>query len=395
MLSLIYKIFFLFLGAVFPLFFGGGGEWGSQTGTRLTILALLPPLPLNLADDRFLLHPCLSLWYFWAVGNSLATIFVASSDYRLEDPYLLVSFSRSEEMDEELGLGDLIPEPERPQSPEPTIEIYDRVASIPSPDAKPDAPDRAWDRLSIRLVGSHPLWGHHLWNAARCFASYVDTNSSYLCAGKNVLELGAGGALPGIVTVLEGARKAVLTDYPDPPLLDNISRNVQSNVPDALSDRVSVQGYIWGRDTTPLLEAIQNSGERPQLFDLIILSDLIFNHAAHDALLDTCAKVLSRATVSDTTKQPPQPTQTPLVLVFYTHHRPHLAERDLGFFSKARNRGWICEEFFTERPGPMFPDDPGDVEVRSTVHGWAMHIGPNGVRDHVIDEDNETSASAE
>lgn len=78
----------------------------------------------------------------------------------------------------------------------------------------------------------------------------------------------------------------------------------------------------------------------------------------------------------------------PCVLVFYTHHRPHLAHRDLLFFDKARSHGWICEKIVTRKfpvshysfpsrhsneiPKPMFPEDPGDEEVRSTVHGWKL-----------------------
>ena len=44
------------------------------------------------------------------------------------------------------------------------------------------------------------------WNAARAFASFLDDNQ-YLYKDKNVLELGAGGGLPGIVCALNGARK--------------------------------------------------------------------------------------------------------------------------------------------------------------------------------------------
>lgn len=40
---------------------------------------------------------------------------------------------------------------------------------------------------------------------------------------------------------------------------------------------------------------------------------------------------------------------SPSLLVFYTHHRPHLAHRDLEFFTKARKRGWICEEILTQK----------------------------------------------
>lgn len=148
----------------------------------------------------------------------------------------------------------------------------------------------------------------HSWTAARCFASYLDVAAEYLCIGKNVLELGAGGALPGIVSVLLGARKVrrysllnldiayfllcvilefapkvVLTDYPDPSLLDNISYNVAENIPQERRSCVSVQGYIWGRDPTSLIDALRGpdeDGTNRHQFDLLILSDLIFNHAA-------------------------------------------------------------------------------------------------------------------
>jgi nicotinamide N-methyltransferase len=60
------------------------------------------------------------------------------------------------------------------------------------------------------------------------------------------------------------------------------------------------------------------------------------------------------------------------VLVFYTHHRPHYADRDMGFFTKARERAWTCEEIVTEKFPPMFPEDSGAEEVRATVHGWRL-----------------------
>lgn len=52
-------------------------------------------------------------------------------------------------------------------------------------------------RIAHRLTRSR-------WNASRAFASYVDSNTS-LVHGRNVLELGAGGGLPGIVAAKIGA----------------------------------------------------------------------------------------------------------------------------------------------------------------------------------------------
>ncbi|KAJ3561319.1 hypothetical protein NP233_g10266 [Leucocoprinus birnbaumii] len=250
--------------------------------------------------------------------------------------------------DASLDLDSIFPEPERPPTPEPTFSVYTR----PDPSAEPRD-------IRIRLVGSHPLWAHHFhllwrWNASRSFASLLDTTR--LCQDHTVLELGAGGALPSIIAVLSGASKAVVTDYPDAPLIDNIRHNITENVSSSLRDRICVKGYIWGQDVQPLLDLLSpaNTG-----FDVIILSDLIFNHSQHDALLNTCERSISDH-------------PSACVLVFYSHHRPHLAHRDMEFFEKARSRGWKTDEIVREIFPPMFPEDPGDESVRSTVHGWKL-----------------------
>ncbi|SJL04465.1 related to Putative nicotinamide N-methyltransferase [Armillaria ostoyae] len=251
--------------------------------------------------------------------------------------------------DDELGLDSMFPEPPRPPTPEPTFSIYKREKASGSADD--------WSELSIRLVGTHPLWGHHLWNSARSIAAYLDNHPDLYVDG-SVLELGAGGGLPAIVTANNGAENVILTDYPDANLIKNMEFNVDKNVLPSCKQRVSVQGFIWGTSVQPLLSSLSNTNG----FNLIILSDLIFNHSQHDALLNTCEQVLL----------PHEPQSTPSVLVFYTHHRPHLANRDMEFFTKAQSRGWHCEEILTQKFEPMFPDDPGEEEIRATVHGWKL-----------------------
>ncbi|TFK46266.1 hypothetical protein OE88DRAFT_1707695 [Heliocybe sulcata] len=208
--------------------------------------------------------------------------------------------------------------------------------------------------VKIRLVGSHPLWGHHLWNAARAFASYLDEHRD-IYEGRTVLELGAGGGLPGIVCALNGAKKVMLTDYPDRELVENMQYNVDVNLEEQRKKNVVVQGYLWGQSVDSLLPLTPDGVG----FDLIILSDLVFNHSQHDALLKTCNLAVSKSS-------------TACMLVFYTHHRPKYAQRDLEFFTKARKAGWQCENILTRRYPPMFPDDHGDEEVRATVHGWRL-----------------------
>ncbi|KAF9264327.1 hypothetical protein L218DRAFT_926100 [Marasmius fiardii PR-910] len=249
----------------------------------------------------------------------------------------------------------LYQEPPRPPTPEPTVSVYQRLK-------KPDESD---SEVRIRLVGSHPLWGHYLWNSAICLSSYFEENAESLCQDRSVLELGAGGGLPSIIASLNGAQRVVITDYPDAALVENMQYNVDQNIgDDQVRQHITVKDYIWGTPVQPLLDTLPSS---TQGFDLIILSDLLFNHSQHDALLKTCEQ-----TIRPAGSLPDDLSRGPCVLVFYTHHRPHLAHRDMVFFDKARKQGWKCDKIVERKYPPMFPDDPGAEEVRSTVHGWRL-----------------------
>ncbi|CAO3587066.1 unnamed protein product [Absidia cylindrospora] len=230
----------------------------------------------------------------------------------------------------------------------------------------------------IRLVGSHPLWAHHLWNASKVFASLFDQHPQ-LVQGKTLLELGAGGALPSLVAATHQPAKVVVTDYPDAELIENIQYNVDQNLKSVVpADVVTVQGFIWGTNTTKLKAELP---EGRTTYDVIILSDLVFNHSQHHALLKTCRELLT--------------PKTGRVYVFYTHHRPHLAHRDLEFFTIAERPvpetslseeqvdlddreslgyGFKTDQFITKKMHVMFEEDPGDEQVRATVHGWQMWL---------------------
>ncbi|OAX37745.1 hypothetical protein K503DRAFT_771204 [Rhizopogon vinicolor AM-OR11-026] len=259
---------------------------------------------------------------------------------------------------DDLSLGDIFTEPPRPPTPPPTFATYTRNTES---ETLPD--------LKVRLVGSHPLWAHYLWNAALALASYIDSNPG-IARNCCVLELGAGGGLPGLVAAQNGATKVVSTDYPESALIDNLKFNVRQNLTPDEQDRVDTQGYIWGHSVDDIMRALPDTTDTSNRgFHLIILSDLIFNHSQHDALLKTCDMCLASRSTSDNA------SMEPCVLVFYSHHRPHLADRDLGFFRKAQTVGWACEEIVTRKYPPMFPEDPGEEEVRATVHGWRMTRG--------------------
>ncbi|WVQ79798.1 hypothetical protein IAT38_001898 [Cryptococcus sp. DSM 104549] len=269
-----------------------------------------------------------------------------------------------EESDEEFfGLDDLLPEPESPLPAPFSFSTYE----VPE-DVQLDLPE---DRrqLILRLVGSHPLWGHHLWNTARTLSTYLLRNPAFTHS-RRVLELGAGAGLPSIVCTLAGSEKVVVTDYPDEGLLENLRYNVEMNVEEEGREGIVVDGHLWGHDTRPL-QAHLPEGKH---YDLLILSDLVFNHSQHDALIKTVESTLAPS-VSTTTPTSPNtsaPLSHPSILVFFTHHRPHLADADNAFFPRLAQSGagWAYEKVVEEWAGAMFENDPGDEKVRGTVHGW-------------------------
>ncbi|KAK8854728.1 hypothetical protein IAR55_003467 [Kwoniella newhampshirensis] len=253
--------------------------------------------------------------------------------------------------DEEfLGLDDLLPA----ESPVPAPFSFSTY-EIPE-DVHIDLDEARGRQLILRLVGNHPLWGHHLWNTARCLSTYL-LRTPDLTKGRRVLELGAGAGLPSIVCALAESHYTLVTDYPDNSLIGNMEYNVDINVEGERRERIGVAGHVWGHNVQPLLDHLPGSEQ----YDLLILSDLVFNHSQHDALIKTVEATLTH-----------DETRDPCILVFFSHHRPHLAHADMAFFPRLAESGsgWAYEEIVAEWTGPMFEEDPGDARVRGTVHGW-------------------------
>ncbi|CBQ73443.1 conserved hypothetical protein [Sporisorium reilianum SRZ2] len=267
------------------------------------------------------------------------------------------------ESDEALNMFDE-PEDFRPKTPPPTVTFYEFPGTL--------------SKVTLNLVGAHPLWGHLAWNASFILSDFLCAHALTLTKGKRVLELGAAAGLPSIVCNWASASHVVATDYPDHALIDNLTKNVVLNCQDDASPlrgpgKSFVEGYIWGRDPSSLLEKVADDQGKPGKFDLILLSDLVFNHQAHPALLETCEACIADAEPS---AEMDGAMSTPCVLVFFTHHRPHLAYKDMQFFDMAEVKGWRFEklgEWFRE---PMFPEDPGDEVVRSTIHGFRLWRAP-------------------
>ncbi|KAL9078287.1 MAG: hypothetical protein Q9157_002802 [Trypethelium eluteriae] len=226
---------------------------------------------------------------------------------------------------------------------------------------------RSGEVLTLRLVGHSPLWhsangekqGHLLFNAGHVIAHYVEERADTLVNGKNVLEFGAGAGAPSLVCALKGARHVVCTDYPDAELIENLRSNMGhcSLLPSIRN--VHVEGFIWGRSPKDLLAHL-HPGSVPQGFDLIILSDLVFNHSEHGKLIKS---------IQDTLRRIPDAR----ALAFFSPHRPWLIEQDMQFFDLAGRSGFEVHKVY-QRVGDkvMFSEDKGDEILRRTVFGYEL-----------------------
>jgi len=177
-----------------------------------------------------------------------------------------------------------------------------------------------------------------------------------------VLEFGAGAGLPGLLCAGLGASLVVLSDYPDPERIDNLKYNAVEafkapGAPKQPEGKIFSQGYIWGKPTEDLLSHLPFGKNG---FDLLILSDLIFNHSQHAALLFALQNTMAK------------PDGT--ALVFFTPHRPWLYENDMKFFEMAKATGKLKVEKVVEQKmeKAMFEVDKGDENVRKMVYGYKI-----------------------
>lgn len=232
----------------------------------------------------------------------------------------------------------------------PSAETYDPITpAIPHP-------------VTLHLVGHSPLEAHHLWNGSRVVAQHFEEHPE-LVRDRTVLELGAGAGLPSLVAACLGGRRVVVTDFPDPDLVQNMWKNIYAcpslnESGESPEGRIIADGYVWGADPSKLLSHLSPSQD--EKFDVLILADLLFRHAEHGKLVDSiemCMKV----------------SEESQALVVFTSYRPWLQHKDLKFFDLARERGFEVEKVLVKMMDkPLFENDTGDEEVRKTVTGWVV-----------------------
>ncbi|KAI5464695.1 hypothetical protein BGZ63DRAFT_412216 [Mariannaea sp. PMI_226] len=247
--------------------------------------------------------------------------------------------------------------------------------------------------ITLRLVGSSPTEAHIVWNGSKMIADYFEDEPSRV-RGRTVLELGAASGLPSLVAGILGARKVVMTDYPDPDIVKVMQMNIDTcdetvDPRGTLSKAVDAAGFVWGSDSEPLLARLNAGLEGPgtELFDVLILADLLFRHSEHGALVKTIRETMRKSRDS-------------VAYVFFTSYRPWKKEADEKFFDIAREEGFEVEQIAERRlDKPLFDNDPGDLDIQKTVRGFAVrwpatatHIqSHNKASAHVMSAEPQTS----
>ncbi|KAL1527711.1 hypothetical protein AB1Y20_009096 [Prymnesium parvum] len=198
-----------------------------------------------------------------------------------------------------------------------------------------------------------------VWNGAVRLAQLISEGFfSERLAGKSVLELGAGAALPSLVLLASEASPpsaVVISDYDDPAIMEAIRDNISSNRHLLRTELCRAVGHTWGTDTSPLIDALaQILGDNVAAqggFDVVLLADTMWDTSPHVALLDSVCAVLAQAGE---------------VWMSHCHHWEGHEAADHQFFARARARGLEVEPW--EAAGAEMPCLFGNGTQRAFVH---------------------------
>jgi hypothetical protein len=107
--------------------------------------------------------------------------------------------------------------------------------------------------------------------------------SSFSINSLSTLELGAGTALPSLMSALLGASEVQVTDYPSPPTISNLGRVVAANCvpsrsPSGIVAPVAVAGHEWGVFDTPF------AVEHRTRYDRVFVCDCLWMPWQHENL---------------------------------------------------------------------------------------------------------------
>ncbi|KAI4960499.1 hypothetical protein J4E86_002121 [Alternaria arbusti] len=127
--------------------------------------------------------------------------------------------------------------------------------------------------------------GGQLWPAGMVLSKYMLRNHREDVAGKELVELGAGGGLVGLAVAIGCKVNTTLHITDQEPMFELMKRNITLN---ALDSRVSASIYDWGEPTPSKLPA------HP---DIILAADCVYFEPAFPLLQKTLQDLIGDKTV--------------------------------------------------------------------------------------------------
>ncbi|KAF8636911.1 hypothetical protein AX17_003162 [Amanita inopinata Kibby_2008] len=146
--------------------------------------------------------------------------------------------------------------------------------------------------IIVKEGKANTLLADHLFSPALYLAERIE-RVLLPVAGRRVIELGAGCALPSLLmtALSEPPSLVVITDFPDDTIMSNLKNNVERNRDLAtLGCKVHCLGYEWGKDAGDLLQLCPDPSVG---FDTMILSDLLHFNDSHEVLVESIKLFLS------------------------------------------------------------------------------------------------------
>ncbi|PGH08408.1 hypothetical protein GX51_01235 [Blastomyces parvus] len=198
------------------------------------------------------------------------------------------------------------------------------------------AAGRKLDKGEEGVEEGRRLFAHYLWGGGLVVAEGIERamealeggngageeeekekNLIWNVRGEMVLELGAGAALPSLVSALAGAAQVTITDHPaSPALYGAIQANISNNIPQHLQSRISIQPHEWGVLGLDEAASRKNEAQNPQeqaaskftvenqgSFTRIIAADCLWMRDQHENLVRSLLWFLA----------PPAPSPSPLL----------------------------------------------------------------------------------
>ncbi|PWN53049.1 hypothetical protein IE53DRAFT_222403 [Violaceomyces palustris] len=191
----------------------------------------------------------------------------------------------------------------------PGVSISYRPKRLQTPPSSTLDHDAAAPTLTVTVppASIKHIFAHRQWRAGMLMSDAI-VSGAFPVDSKNVLELGAGTALPSITAALSCRPELVVaSDYDEPELIRALRQNVKNNmaIDPAKASIIRVCGHIWGKNPEELFDcfpqkplsssssssSFADSRSEPR-FQVILLADCLWDPLSHADLLKTLVSTL-------------------------------------------------------------------------------------------------------